>query len=560
VQKKKLIVMCSLLVMIVLLGIGTIAYFRRTVNGNITGNTGNLVLIVNEADAVANESFEIILQRSEEENFIMPDDEGVFNLNIDSTGSSDDVEVTIAISRTNLPDNLRFFVDGEILKENTYIIKKSNDMRLTIPVYWFWNGSIDDENDSEFINKTISANISVSATIFKPFVETLYSNAVLDTNVDFNQGASETNGQGLMMREGTETQEYPIVYYRGDVNNNNVIYAGYCWLIVRTTETGGVKLIYNGRASDGSCNNYSGVTATESYNENYQYAYIDRATYAFNTNYNSPVYVGYMYNNDNLYFADNVLDVDGYKSHLEDNTIYEGAVGEPGSANNSKTKIQLMEAIDQATGRHTQNKYDSNIKQVIDAWYFANIDGKAEESLLEDTVWCADRSITSTSFPIENYTTNNRFMYSASTRLGVESLMNPDVTSTISPSLTCNREIDKFTVDSANGNGDLTHPVGMLTADEILMAGNTLYQGNTVITYLSIPTHGFWALSPFAFVDGSAFAFLVSRGELYLGLVGGSDPGVRPSISLSMTAKPYEGNGSFEFPYNFDGKKSEMEA
>jgi len=36
-NKKKTIVMSTLLLAIVLLGIGTIAYFRRTVNGNILG-------------------------------------------------------------------------------------------------------------------------------------------------------------------------------------------------------------------------------------------------------------------------------------------------------------------------------------------------------------------------------------------------------------------------------------------------------------------------------------------------------------------------------------------
>ena len=38
--------------------------------------------------------------------------------------------------------------------------------------------------------------------------------------------------------------------------NNNVIFGNYCWKIVRTTNTGGIKLIYNGvPSSDGSCNN-----------------------------------------------------------------------------------------------------------------------------------------------------------------------------------------------------------------------------------------------------------------------------------------------------------------
>mgnify|MGYP003414265476 FL=1 len=128
-QKKKLLVTSSLLVAIILLSIGTIAYFRRTVNGDITGQTGNLVLIVNEANAVQNESFSVSLNRSEEEPYVMPDDKGTFDINIDSTGSSTDVDVTITISRTNLPDNLKFYLDENYTEElttKTYMLKQSN--------------------------------------------------------------------------------------------------------------------------------------------------------------------------------------------------------------------------------------------------------------------------------------------------------------------------------------------------------------------------------------------------------------------------------------------------
>lgn len=349
----------------------------------------------------------------------------------------------------------------------------------------------------------------------------------LDTNVDFSQGASSTNGQGLMMMSSTQYDEYPIMYYRGDVNNNNLIYAGYCWLIVRTTETGGIKIVYNGEVNeDGSCNNYSNVTAEKEYDSTYSNAYLNKQTYAFNTSYKSPVYVGYMYNDENTYYTSSTLDASGYATHLADNTV------------------------DSETGRHTQNLKDSNIKSVIDAWYASNIDGKAEESLLEDAVWCADRSITSTTYTPENYATNNKmFVYGAATRT-MEPMM--DQTLTVAPSLTCARDVDKFTVDSANGNGDLTHPIGMLTADEILMAGNTLYQGDTVITYLSIPTHVYWALSPRGFNLGAAYAFCVYDGGLDDSDavdVGYDDPGLRPVVSLGLGAHITGGNGSFQTPY-----------
>ena len=65
------------------------------------------------------------------------------------------------------------------------------------------------------------------------------------TGIDFKQAASDTNGKGVYMLSGTENDTYPIVYYRGTVEDNNVVFADKCWKAVRTTETGGVKLVYS---------------------------------------------------------------------------------------------------------------------------------------------------------------------------------------------------------------------------------------------------------------------------------------------------------------------------
>ena len=64
--------------------------------------------------------------------------------------------------------------------------------------------------------------------------------------IDFDQPSSDTNGKGVYMRAGTENDPYPIMYYRGEVENNNIIFADKCWKAVRTTDAGGVKLIYSG--------------------------------------------------------------------------------------------------------------------------------------------------------------------------------------------------------------------------------------------------------------------------------------------------------------------------
>jgi len=529
-SKKRTIVISTLTLTLILLVAGTIAYFRRTVNGNITGQAGNLVLIVNDIDAVTEETFTVSLNRSEEEAFVMPDDKGLFDINIDSTGSTTDVAVTINIVRTSLPDNLKFYLDENYTEEITtkaFKLEKAETMTKQIKVYWYWDGSVDDANDSLYINVPLSATVNVSATIVGPnLYETLAAKqSTLDTNVNFGAESSSTNGQGLMKMSSTVNNEYPILYYRGDVTDNNVVYANKCWLIVRTTETGGTKLIYNGEVnSDGSCTNYSGVGGTTA-NPAYSGAYIQ--TSKFNENVDSPVYIGYMYNDTNKLFthsqgwngstlhdANGTLDISGYRTHLADNSI------------------------DSETGRHTQNKYDSTIKDVIDTWYASNIDGKTYENLLEDTVWCNDRSVTDSE--LDNYLANKLFWYAITYRLDDYH----------APSLACSRSMDKFTVSAENGNGDLNYPVGMLTADEMYLAGNTYWEDNniSITTYLTIPSHNYWVLSPRYFKQGLTVVYQLYLGELRNSNVN-QERGIRPSLSLNKDVLILTGNGSYESPF-----------
>ena len=522
-NKKSLIIISCVALVLVSLTTATYAYYRMGVNGNITGNTGSINLIVNSANANASEEFNITLKRSETEEFIIPGDSGYFDLNVNSTGSVGGVEFTVTIDRTGLPTNLKFYVDEEHTREvnnQSYTISKAETMVKTVRIYWYW-ADIDDENDSLFIGKNIVASIVISATLYTP---TLYDTLLavdytLDTNVDFSQATSETNGQGLMMMSSTQNENYPVLYYRGDVTNNNVIFANFCWLIVRTTETGGIKLVFNGPVvenADGteSCTNYSGVGSVTA-NTNYTDVYAGNTTTKFNTSSDSPVYVGYMYNDANKFYSSSTLDGAGYIAHLSDNNI------------------------DQETGRHVQNLKDSTIKGVVDNWYKANILGKPEESLLEDTIWCNDRSVISETYTIENYATNYMINFAARTRLGENT--------TVTPSLVCSRDMDKFTVDSANGNGDLDYPIGLLTADEINLAGHS--SSSSTITYLRLSSGAYqWSLSPYSFFDGSTVGFDVFSGRLGGDYVRNSY-GARPSVSLGLGAHVTGGNGTFEIPY-----------
>lgn len=114
----------------------------------------------------------------------------------------------------------------------------------------------------------VGVNLSMDGTIFVPQTlnNIIKNQAVLDnvkstyvtnsTGIDFSDISSDTNGKGVYELSSTKDDDFPIYYYRGDVDNNNIRFGNFCWKIVRTTSTGGVKLIYNGvPKSDGSCNN-----------------------------------------------------------------------------------------------------------------------------------------------------------------------------------------------------------------------------------------------------------------------------------------------------------------
>ncbi len=121
--------------------------------------------------------------------------------------------------------------------------------------------------------------------------------------IDFSQISSDTNGKGVYELHTTATDKYPIHYYRGEVDNN-IIFANFCWKIVRTTETGGIKLIYNGEPSDdGKCDNTGAATQI--------------GTSAYNSNYNQAQYVGYKYDNDEVGSIVKIKIDSWYKENIE---------------------------------------------------------------------------------------------------------------------------------------------------------------------------------------------------------------------------------------------------
>ena len=302
------------------------------------------------------------------------------------------------------------------------------------------------------------------------FYEMIESSADKTTVIDFSQTSEATNTNGIYKYTGQDSDggSDSIYYYRGNVNNN-IIFANYCWKIMRTTSTGGIKLIFNGTPTDGACTgNVTSVLSQTAYN------------------------------------SSSTKEAAGYK--------YEVGV-QHGTAN------------------------DSTVKVVNDAFIYNNIRGYV--TYLDDLSFCNDRSV-ATGY---NYTDStfhfNRY------DLGT-------------PTLSCPNASDNFTVGASHGNAQLSLPIGLITADEMILAGAKNGADAVNSTYYLKTNYQYWTVTP-RYYNGTTVKMWRANSDGSIGTADNESNNkyFRPVIALNenvyverdSSGNP-TGNGSAANPYN----------
>mgnify|MGYP004520817349 FL=1 len=191
------------------------------------------------------------------------------------------------------------------------------------------------------------------------------------------------------------------------------------------------------------------------------------------------------------------------------------------------------------SGQQHGTSISSAIKNAIDNWYGGTTlkTDSATKDLVADQIFCNDRSPSSDQTAAWT-STGADYYYGAYGRL----------ISNKTPILTCPVASDKFTVNTSNGNGALKYPVGLITADEIAMAGG-VYDSNNSSYYLYTSEY-YWAGSPSNFIksSGLAYEFNVTSSGIFGANYVSNHPGVRAVISLSSEAK-LSGSGTYNDVY-----------
>ncbi len=424
--------------------------------------------------------------------------------------------------------------------------------------------------------------------------ELIKRNSDIVTQINFGEVSSASNGEGIYRLLGTENYEYPIYYYRGNVNNNNVIFGGFCWQIIRTTSTGGIKMIYNGIATG------NGTTCENTIHN-------DRiiSSSVFNNENSSISDIGYMYNQryeftletptTGAYFGEEIEYGDFDNNSTNEYRLVSGKTSTTldinhhytcnlGSIDGTCSEIRyyylnnhyillsngekIEDALYKMTGTGTDevksnnngyklNNNDSVIKTEIEAWFKTNLTNEEDnnhpdyQKYLEDTVFCNNRDYQRVG---ENRFTNSGWNPKGgnlSTGLYFEAwnrwLNNNWYSDDNVPSFECNNITDKFSVN--NEYAKLKYPVGLITADEIILAGASGNELTVNRDYYLYTGNYYWSMSPSAVYEIIVNGFTMRNGSLYDNNTK-KVYGLRPVISLKKEIEfENDGNGTITNPY-----------
>ena len=541
-MKSKKIIMITMCCLICVMAIGYAAFATNlTINGtaNITSTWKVLFTKIEEVSKTSgvtitkvptaegtNATFNVDLKS--------PGDKIIYKITVANQGTLDAIINDITASETG-SDAIKFEISG--VKKGDKLAK-STTITFNVTISYDESVTIQPALTDSILTININYVQDVSQTITpeNPTIKTTRLAAAIlkdnkaqsDTNIDFSQISSDTNGKGLYYTSTNTEDNKTTYYFRGAVENNYVALPSQS----KTCTYNGSSVIYAELSSESfrevtseqECLSSNictlsgrygvGAGATESICTSMGGTWInEKATWASANELWRIVRI----NEDGSVrlIKQDVIGASAFNSTNTDNAHVGYMYGTAGSATYAAT--------------HT-NTNSSTIKTMIDTWYQNNL--TSYSSLLADSSFCGDRSLS-----IGTGIGADLTYYGAYGRLDDNK----------TPQFKCPQSNDLYTTaTSTKGNKALTYPIGLITADEVAYAGG----GNVVNeSYYLVNGGYFWIMSPFG-SDSRADVWDVGPDGVLgsSGVFNGS--GVRPVINLKSTAEIIDrGNGTISNPY-----------
>ncbi len=382
--------------------------------------------------------------------------------------------------------------------------------------------TIDDQ-----INEDISTNVKSKVTVINRILENNSPINEKDVSIRFFMIANSHfgNGNGLyysenldMVDENGDGASTRMYYFRGVTERNHIVFAGYCWRIVRTNEDGSLRIRFNGEYnSERGC-----LTTSEAIN-------------------NHSITIGKTkFNTENSEF----LNEDYLKYVIDRNSL----------------------------------SVSSDIKEILEEWYRENLiveehEGQRDYYSLKvaDELYCNDtyKYIDSEDNIInEKYAVHNlvpELINKNNKNMNAYSNIRNNLTFKCSVSKEDNEKnttlIDAYDI-AGLGNHKLVYPIGLLTAQDVVLAGGYIssdddeFQGgrsgmNNESFYLNTGFN-YWTMSPYSIIDNvPKMTYVNSMGRLDAANVKDSNSNfyIIPVISLKSSVEIASGRGTAKDPY-----------
>ena len=392
-----------------------------------------------------------------------------------------------------------------------------------------------EEDQSADMGKKLGGTLAIEESTGKPEIydKLLADNPTIKTRTDFSTTFTETNVNTLYKAKENNTDVY---YFAGDARNNWVKFG--TWQEDKSIVVGYLDDVSNGNIAK-EFNNISECNSDGKYG-NCEEIVISKK--------GDPMYWRVIRTNE-----------DGSIRLLYSGTSPETQTGFIGTSaiNNEQVVDPLylgyMYGTSGSLENNRTNENSSTLKTYIDTWYKSNLVNYTKY-LSTTAVYCNDRTL-SVSYP--NYVIGEWMGFAGSDRLETNK----------APSYNCAKTEDKFTTDSSVGNGKLTYPIALMTADEVAYAGGVFYTEskypfywvynnadnisitNSIIWWTMTPNSG----SPNLSTGGGSWFGVNTTKPGRIGNPGRIDPlAVRPVISLKADMVYKSGDGSAEAPYEIE--------
>ena len=297
-KNKKNLLLGLLLLLFLFIGIG---YAYLTSNLSITGSTkvtgntwdihfANLVVNSNSVSATTPASIDPTNNTSINYAITLdkPGDFYEFNVDIVNAGSIPGKInlVTINGITSEVEDIIDYSINysnNNPVQEND-ILNANSSKNIKVRIYF-----IEDITPEDLLDTDANLNLTLSIT----YVQSNESEDVLNSQIRqlINDNPTcMTKYEGQVTDQVGKTVTASNVYFNKCADKRNFIFNNMCWQMIRTTETGGIKMVYNGDVVDSKClstrGTHKGIVGADGSTQtlNVEYLYGDSFTYDITNN------------------------------------------------------------------------------------------------------------------------------------------------------------------------------------------------------------------------------------------------------------------------------------